>query len=617
MIHGITERQQESLALYYPQGVPFSGEITYEIGGQGIKIRCERGACSVQLARENLFGRSLILLEESFSKGGDFSCEEKPAYRDLGVMVDCSRNAVPRPKTLEKLLVMLSKMGYTVVQLYMEDTFELPGYPYFGWRRGGYTRQELRSLDQFAGRLGIELIPAIQTLAHLGQTLKWEAFRDMVDFQDILLADCEKTYALLDRIFDTLSSCFTSRRINIGMDEAHMVGLGNYLTQHGYQDRLSIMLRHFGKVHGLANQYGLHPMLWSDMFFRFATGGDYYQADCAIDPSVAKAIPEDTSLVYWDYYSQDQGIYDGMLEKHSQLCGIKNVIFAGGAWKWTGFCPNNGFSFQVAALAHESCKAHNVDEVLVTAWGDNGAECSLFAVLPAFQNWAELCYGSGALKDHFTRCCGGSMADFMALDEPVFTPGNPSPGKCSVNPPKYLFYQDVLCGLFDAHLQADSYAAHFQRCAEQLEQIVQRCEPQWRSLFETHLRFCRALAVKCRVGLDLRAAYESGNRDALELLTTETLPKLLEQVREFSASFRRHWLWENKAAGLDIIDLRIGGLEKRIQTAIERVRSYLNGETDFLEELEEPLLPFSEKEKGDLSVQFWHNIVSPDNIALI
>lgn len=48
------------------------------------------------------------------------------------------------------------------------------------------------------------------------------------DTADILLADDDRTYELIDKIFATLSECFTSRKIHIGMDEAYMVGLGKY-----------------------------------------------------------------------------------------------------------------------------------------------------------------------------------------------------------------------------------------------------------------------------------------------------------------------------------------------------------------------------------------------------
>ena len=58
-----------------------------------------------------------------------------------------------------------------------------------------------------------------------------------------------------------------SRRINIGMDEAHMLGLGKHLERYGYQDRMQIMLRHYRRVIDIAHEFGYEPMMWSDMFF--------------------------------------------------------------------------------------------------------------------------------------------------------------------------------------------------------------------------------------------------------------------------------------------------------------------------------------------------------------
>ena len=68
---------------------------------------------------------------------------------------------------------------------------------------------------------------------------------------------------------------FASRRINIGMDEAHMVGLGKYLDKHGFTDRISLLSEHLRRVLSIAKKYGFRPMMWSDMFFRLAGGGVY------------------------------------------------------------------------------------------------------------------------------------------------------------------------------------------------------------------------------------------------------------------------------------------------------------------------------------------------------
>lgn len=71
-------------------------------------------------------------------------------FRSLGVMLDCSRDAVYSAETLKRYFGLLHKMGYTYVQLYTEDVYELGGEPYFGYLRGRYSKQELKELDAAA-----------------------------------------------------------------------------------------------------------------------------------------------------------------------------------------------------------------------------------------------------------------------------------------------------------------------------------------------------------------------------------------------------------------------------------------------------------------------------------
>ena len=49
------------------------------------------------------------------------------SFRTLGVMLDCSRNAVLRPEELYRFIDILAKMGYNTIQLYTEDTYEIDG----------------------------------------------------------------------------------------------------------------------------------------------------------------------------------------------------------------------------------------------------------------------------------------------------------------------------------------------------------------------------------------------------------------------------------------------------------------------------------------------------------
>ena len=116
----------------------------------------------------------------------------------LGVMIDCSRNAVPKVSAVKKLIDALQKMGYNTLELYTEDTFEVEDEPYFGYLRGRYSSEEIKEIDKYASAHGIELIPCIQTLAHFSNSVKLPRFWNITDVNDILLIDEEQTYEFIE-----------------------------------------------------------------------------------------------------------------------------------------------------------------------------------------------------------------------------------------------------------------------------------------------------------------------------------------------------------------------------------------------------------------------------------
>ena len=129
------------------------------------------------------------------------------------------------------------------------------------------------------------------------------------------------------------------------------------------------------------------------------------------------------------------------------------------------------------------------------------------------------------------------------------------------------------------------------------------------------------LEIKCRVGIDLRAAYLAGDRDEAIRQSGEVLPELLRRVGHFAELFRRQWFAENRPAGLDAFDVRIGGLKERLCAASARMEGWLSGEVSSIEELEQPRLLYEgkEPEKGreDLPSLHWNNIILPSEIGAI
>ena len=139
-----------------------------------------------------------------------------------------SRNGVMTVSACKRYMDYSAALGLNTIVLYTEDTYTVPEYPYMGYLRGRYTPEELRELDAYAAELGIELVPCIQTLAHLGQFLQWKPNESLKDQPTCLLADEPDTYAFIEAEIRAIRACVSGSRLHIGMDEAHGVGLGAY-----------------------------------------------------------------------------------------------------------------------------------------------------------------------------------------------------------------------------------------------------------------------------------------------------------------------------------------------------------------------------------------------------
>lgn len=512
------------------------------------------------------------------------SKEQINKITSLGVMLDCSRGAVYTVTAIKRYIDILSQMGYNELQLYTEDTYAVEGEPYFGYLRGRYSGEELRQLDEYAAARGIELVPCVQTLAHLAGVVRWAEYANCTDTADILLAGEERTYQLIENIFRFCSENFKSRRINIGMDEAHMVGLGKYLDRHGYENRFSILSRHLARVCEIAAHYGFQPMMWSDMFFRLANHGNYSVPENGKMDVEGLNIPESVKLVYWDYYSADKAHYDGMIRAHQKLG--RDIAFAGGAWCWSGFSPSNRYSIEASKCAISSCLENNVKEVIITCWKDDGSESSLFSVLPTLAYAAEYARGNFDEKSicrKFKKWTGVSMADFLAIDLPdaldnVMDVRSPS---------KYMLYSDPFLGIFDRTVDL-SKAEYYGQVRDKLKSIDGGA---YEYMFRTLSDLSDVLDIKYTLGVRTRNAYKNQEREVLVNLIDE-YKELGKRLRKLAKSFEAQWDMECKPFGFELHDIRLGGLMRRVKHCRRKLEDYITGKTESIPELEQEILPF-------------------------
>ena len=530
----------------------------------------------------------------------------------FGVMLDMSRNGVMKLDSLKQYIDYLSAFGYNMIQLYTEDTYEVENEAYFGYLRGAYKQSELKEIDEYCQKKGIELIPCVQTLAHLQSIFRWDRYKNIHDTADILLVDDDQTYAFIDNIFFTLSKTFSSRKVNIGMDEAHMVGLGKYLDRHGYQNRYALLNRHLNRVVEIAKKYGFEPLMWSDMFYRLHNNGEYYTLNPKLPETISQDIP-DVTPVFWDYYHAHKKYYLAMLQSHKKF--KRELWFAGGAWSWIGFTPSNRFTLRTMRPALDACREMGVENVMFTLWGDNGKECSYFALLPSLYYLRRYYDGERnrhKIADEFEKITGESFERMMRLDMPNYVGKKPTGNQ---NPSKYMLYNDLFFGVFDT-LTEDGIGEEYARLAKRFALYAKQSK-SFGYLYDMQAKLCKTLSTKYGLGVALRSAYQSRDKEKLHALVP-VIKNTEKSIGVFYESFRKLWYLENKPQGFEVQDARLGGLERRVRSCRLRVEAYLNGEIDELPELTEKLLDFWGNGEifGKEIVQYnrWSDIITTNNI---
>lgn len=511
----------------------------------------------------------------------------KKHYETLGVMIDFSRNGVMTLESLKNFLTVIRKMGYNTAFLYMEDTYEVEGEQYFGYMRSRYSIEEMKEIDDFCYELGIEAIPCIQTLAHLKTYFKWNQVP--VDCDDIMLVGEERTYELITNMFKTLSKCFRTKRIHIGMDEAHMLGKGKYANKHGNKTSNEIIKEHLEKICEIAKDFDYTLLIWSDMFFRSWNNGRYYLKEVVKVPDDAlAALPKSVLPVYWDYYKAKSEDYDAMLQMHAQFS--KDTWFAGGAWSWAGFAPLNLFSIRSMKEAMIACRDNKIKNIFMTMWGDDGMECSHFSQLPALHYIAECARGNfdeEKIKAKFKRIVGMDYDDFMKTDLPNYLTDD-APRRYEA-PSKYMLYSDPFLGFLD-YTVPENVGKRFAEHAKELYAVAKKTR-KYGYVFNTLAALCDALEIKAELGVKARSAYQSGDKAELARLAKEDCTELLKRLKIFHRAFEKQWYIDNKPSGFEIQDGRLGGLIQRIESCKRRLLAYAEGKLDKIEELECEILP--------------------------
>ena len=551
----------------------------------GVKVKAENGKVTVGGSSLSQIARAFFLfaMENSLGKS-KIDIEQKPRFEQLGTMLAVQYTM--KPEAVVKYMEAMSALGYNYMLLYMETSYEIKGYPYFGYMRGRYSKEDLMYIDAQGAKLGIEVIPCIQTFGHMQDYLRWQANTDVKDSAECLLADNEKTYELIEAMVSTVSDAFKSRRIHIGFDETRGMGLGRYLIDHKYTDRNEIFCRHLVRVKEICFKYGYKPMMWSDMPFRLGGDGyaEEYDENCVIPPIVFEATA-DVDMCYWDYYIYHYELYDHNIIRHFALFNQSKVIFSGAVWARDYHVINMEQTMKTMLPALEACLDNGMKDVNATIWG-NASFTNLEQSLIGLPVFSEYCYiGKGCTEDDIYKVSAYLTKVPRKYTEAISEFHLEFPQSFSMG--ARLMWCDVLFELMHHNLD---YAWARDRLSKALRVIEAEEKDHAICPKEYAEKLFKIAIIKCDILGGLRGAYQTGDKAFMDMVANEyidTLIPLYERVCEIKETL---WLNSTRPFGVEKITTVFASVIARHKFAKKRINDYLSGSIDRIEELEQEIL---------------------------
>jgi hexosaminidase len=315
--------------------------------------------------------------------------DDWPDFATRGVMLDISRDKVPKMETLLALVERLASWKINHVELYIEHTFAYAGHDEV-WREADpFTAVELAELDRGCTALGIDLVPNQNTLGHFDRWLRHDRYRQLAITPDgfewmmgitrsATTLDPAKpgSFELVSDILGQLVTALDKTSIHIGLDEPWELPRSRAGEWADWLDRLA----------ALDALQGRELLVWGDM-----PAGHPELIDRVSKLSdVVAARGGKLAICEWGYEGNHP--FPDRLEKLNEA-GVASWVCPGtSSWmSITGRAPDMLENIRNAA---ESGVAAKSDGFLVTDWGDFGHHQYLPASEPGFAAAADLSWCS-------------------------------------------------------------------------------------------------------------------------------------------------------------------------------------------------------------------------------
>jgi hypothetical protein len=466
--------------------------------------------------------------------------EDEPSFPARGVMLDISRDRVPRQDELLRLVDLLSSWKINHLQLYTEHTFAYIGHETVWKDASPMTADEIRELDIHCREQGITLTANQNCFGHMERWLKHTQYEHLAETTGewnflntkrsggfSLCPTDARSIELIDDLLGQLLPNFSSGLVNIGCDETFDVGQGRSceaVEKQGYAKVYSDFVR---QVIDIASKHNFRSIFWADMALKSSETLSY--------------IPKDAIALIWGYEADPP---------FDTWCSVlKNAGFeywvCPGTSSWRSI---TGRTYERKANLTNAVKAgvkYGASGFLITDWGDLGHRQQMPISLHALAEAANAAWNADSV-DRFDN----GASSLFALNDVSLELGNwlDILGNADLGLRKKTGIKNASCMFTDLQTPL-SQAGRFDNSADWIrvkERLIELREYLPKKLYQqlndelSHTLDVATFAVE-------RALYRLNDNS----LGRKKQLILIKQLKQIIEEHRRLWLIRSRTGGLD------------------------------------------------------------------
>ena len=472
------------------------------------------------------------------------SIYDYPDILNRGVMLDISRDKVPKMDTLKNLINTLSEWKINQFQLYTEHTFAYKNHKTVWENYSPMTAEQIRDLDSYCKKRFIDLVPNQNSFGHLERWLGYKEYNDMAEvpgYASALNPIDPRSIKLIEELYDELLPNFSSKLFNVGCDETWQLGTGGSSNAVAKLGKEQVYYDYLMKIYDITQKHNKTMMFWADMLYAH--------------PEYFKKLPTNSIALVWGYIATELGV--PRISKFAKA-GCRFYV-----------CPstctfNSHFGrttnmIQNVRDAVENGKKFGAEGFLMTIWGDQGH----WQQLPF--EYSGLAYAAAASWNYD----GNKNIDIpLALDKHIFMDVSNITGKVVYDLGATYLLPGIQVGFLPV-VSRILYNPNFSIADEQwinsnsiksLEKTIEKINSLTAMLANSEMKCDDAELIKAEIKNGAALAKHAYKMAIIRLKTksqtVSDIPKknrqkLADELKKIIKEYKKIWLKRNRKGGLN------------------------------------------------------------------